>query len=68
MRRRSYHTLFNNNGKHGLKPVLDLRGDPPYKHIFLRDRLRGNGLYTFDINQYYRNIPGVGLSGLVPNP
>ena len=68
MRRRSYHTLFNNNGKHGLKPVLDLRGDPPYKHIFLRDRLRGNRLYTFDIDQYYRNIPGVGLSGLVPNP
>ncbi len=68
MRRRTYHTTFNNTRKHALKPVLDLRGTPPYEYIFIRDRVRGNNPQTFDINEYYRNIPGIGLNGLVPNP
>ncbi|TNJ44919.1 RagB/SusD family nutrient uptake outer membrane protein [Tamlana fucoidanivorans] len=68
MRRRTYHTTFNNTRKHALKPVIDLRGEPPYKYIFIRDRIRGNDPQTFDVNEYYRNIPGIGLNGLVPNP
>ncbi len=68
IRRRTYHTTFDQTRKHALKPVLDLRGEAPYEYIFLRDRVRGNDPNTFNINEYYRNIPGIGLSGLVPNP
>lgn len=68
MRRRTYHTLFNVTRKHALKPVLDLRGTAPFKYIFVRDRIRENDPQTFNINEYYRNIPGIGLNGLVPNP
>jgi hypothetical protein len=68
IRRRTYHTTFDQTRKHALKPVLDLRGNAPYKYIFIRDRVRGNDPKTFNINEYYRNIPGTGLNGLVPNP
>ncbi|SNR43781.1 Starch-binding associating with outer membrane [Lutibacter agarilyticus] len=68
MRRRTYHTTFNNTRKHSLMPVLDLRGSAPYKYIFVRNRVRGNSPQTFDIKHYYRAIPGVGLNGLVQNP
>lgn len=68
MRRRTYHTTFNVTRKHALKPVLDLRGEAPYEYIMIRDRVRGNDPQTFNINEYYRNIPGIGLNGLVPNP
>ncbi|MFB0908870.1 MAG: RagB/SusD family nutrient uptake outer membrane protein [Spirosomataceae bacterium] len=68
IRRRSYHTTFNNTRKHALKPVLDLRGEAPFSYIFVRGRVRENDPQTFNINEYYRNIPGVGLNGLVPNP
>ncbi|THD66813.1 RagB/SusD family nutrient uptake outer membrane protein [Robertkochia marina] len=68
MRRRSYHTTFNNTRKHALFPVLDLRGDGPYEYIFLRNRIRGNDPQTFDVTNYYRKIPGTGLNGLIQNP
>ena len=68
MRRRSYHTTFNNTRKHALKPILDLSGSFPYEYIFIRDRVRGNDPQTFDEREYYRNIPGIGLNDLVPNP
>jgi hypothetical protein len=68
LRRRTYHTIFNNTRKHALKPVLDLRGTAPYKYIFIRDRIRENDPQTFNVNEYYRDIPGIGLNGLVPNP
>lgn len=68
MRRRTYHTTFNNTRKHGLKPVLDLTKGEPLQYIFVRGRLRGNSPQTFDEREYYRNIPGIGLNDLVPNP
>ena len=68
MRRREYHTTFNNTRKHALKPVLDLTKGEPFQYIFIRDRIRGNDPQTFDEREYYRNIPGIGLNDLVPNP
>ena len=68
MRRRQYHTLFNVTRKHALKPVLDLTKGEPFQYIFIRDRVRGNDPQTFDERQYYRNIPGIGINDLVPNP
>lgn len=68
MRRRSYHTTFNNTRKHALKPLLDLRGSAPFSYIFIRDRVRGNDPQTFDEREYYRDIPGIGLNDLIPNP
>jgi hypothetical protein len=47
---------------------LDLRGTAPYKYIFIRDRIQNTNPLTADINEYYRDIPGLGLNGLVPNP
>lgn len=68
MRRRNYHTTFNNTRKHSLMPVLDLRGSAPFEYIFVRNRVRGNSPQTFDQKYYYRSIPGIGLNGLVQNP
>lgn len=68
LRRRTYHTTFNTTRKHALKPLLDLRGTAPYKYIFIRDRIQNTNPLTADINEYYRDIPGLGLNGLVPNP
>lgn len=68
MRRREYHTTFNNTRKHALKPVLDLRTGNCDTYIFVRGRIRGNDPQTFDEREYYRNIPGIGLNDLVPNP
>lgn len=68
MRRRTYHTTFNNTRKHALQPILDLRGTAPFKYILVRARVLGNNPQTFNIGEYYRNIPGIGLNGLVPNP
>ena len=68
LRRRTFHTTFNNTRKHALKPVLDLQGSEPFEYIFIRGRIRGNDPQTFDEREYYRNIPGIGLNDLVPNP
>jgi hypothetical protein len=69
-RRREYHTLFNNYKRHALVQLIDLRENNP-KYVFLRieqfhDVLAGGR--TFQTIDYYYNIPGVGVSGLVNNP
>lgn len=67
VRRREYHTLFNNSVRHALIPVLDLRVSPA-KYIFIRQTIQRLNPSTFDYKQYYRYIPGVGSNGLVQNP
>ncbi|MCF0056354.1 RagB/SusD family nutrient uptake outer membrane protein [Dyadobacter sp. CY356] len=67
IRRREYHTLFNNSVRHALIPVLDLRVSPA-KYIFIRQTIQRLNPATFDYRQYYRSIPGIGSNGLVQNP
>ncbi|MCE7064627.1 RagB/SusD family nutrient uptake outer membrane protein [Dyadobacter sp. CY326] len=67
VRRREYHTLFNNRVRHALIPVLDLRVTPA-KYIFIRENIARLNPATFDYKQYYRSIPGIGANGLVQNP
>jgi hypothetical protein len=67
IRRRTYHTEFNNASRHALMPLLDLRGTAPFKFIFVRQTLNNSPL-TFEPKYYYRSIPGIGLNGLVQNP
>lgn len=67
MRRREYHTLFNNTIMHALLPVVDLRVSPA-KYIFIRTAVPRGWNYTFDIRQYYRYIPGIGSNNLIQNP
>jgi hypothetical protein len=67
IRRREYHTLFNNAVRHALIPVLDLRVSPA-RYIFIRQTIQRLNPATFDYKQYYRSIPGVGSNGLVQNP
>jgi hypothetical protein len=69
-RRREYHTLFNNYKRHALVQLVDLREDKP-KYVFLRmDQFHDvlSGGRTFQTMNYYYNIPGVDVSGLVNNP
>ena len=67
IRRREYHTLFNNTLRHALVPVLDLRVSPA-KYIFIRQAIQRMNPTTFEYRQYYRYIPGIGANGLVQNP
>lgn len=67
IRRREYHTLFNNTLRHALVPVLDLRVSPA-KYIFIRQAVQRLTPVTFDYKLYYRYIPGIGSNGLVQNP
>ena len=67
IRRREYHTLFNNSVLHALIPVLDLRVSPA-KYIFIRQTIQRLNPATFDYRQYYRYVPGIGANGLVQNP
>lgn len=67
IRRREYHTLFNNTVRHALIPVLDLRVSPA-KYIFIRQAIQRLNPSTFDYRQYYRYVPGIGANGLVQNP
>lgn len=67
MRRREYHTLFQNTSMHALLPVVDLRVNPA-KYIFIRTEAPRGWRYTFDIRQYYRYVPGIGANGLIQNP
>lgn len=67
IRRREYHTLFNNTVRHALVPVLDLRVSPA-KYIFIRQAIQRMNPSTFDYRQYYRYVPGIGANGLVQNP
>ncbi|WP_126974469.1 RagB/SusD family nutrient uptake outer membrane protein [Gynurincola endophyticus] len=67
IRRREYHTLFDNTIVHALLPVIDLRVTPA-KYIFLRTEVPRGWRYTFDMRQYYRYIPGIGSNNLIQNP
>ncbi|MFD1139859.1 RagB/SusD family nutrient uptake outer membrane protein [Larkinella insperata] len=67
IRRREYHTVFNNTMRHAILPVLDLRVTPA-KYIFIRTNIPRSNPATFDYRQYYRSIPGIGANGLVQNP
>lgn len=67
IRRREYHTLFNNRFMHTLLPLLDLR-TLPAKYIFVRVNTPNSNTRTFQPKSYYRSIPGIGANGLVQNP
>jgi hypothetical protein len=67
IRRREYHTVFNNTMRHSILPVLDLRVTPA-KYIFIRTNVARSNPSTFDYKQYYRYVPGIGANGLVQNP
>jgi hypothetical protein len=70
VRWREFHILFSNNNKrHALLPILDLREEEP-KYIFIRanwihdERSGGN---TFQSSNYYQSIPNTNINKLVPN-
>lgn len=70
MRRREFHTLFNQTNRTVLVPMIDLREQTP-KYIFIRanffkDEL--NNGHTFQPTNYYKGIPGVNTNGLIQNP
>ena len=65
IRRREYHTKFNNTKRAALAPVLDLRTK---KWIFVRKYARNVTGQTFPEKCYYRSIPGTGANGLTQNP
>ncbi|HET8830130.1 MAG TPA: RagB/SusD family nutrient uptake outer membrane protein [Pelobium sp.] len=70
VRRREFHTLFNSTKRTALVPMLDLRLPTP-KYIFVRANNyfdeRNNG-QNFQIQSYYKAIPGVSNNKLVQNP
>lgn len=68
IRRREYHTLFNNRSMHTLLPLQDLRALPQTKYIFVRVVVPNTNPRTFETRNYYRYIPGIGSNGLVQNP
>lgn len=68
IRRREYHTEFNNRLKHSLLPLQDLRALPATKYIFVRVNVPNFNSQTFQPKSYYRPIPGIGSNGLVQNP
>lgn len=70
VRRRDYHTVFNNTTRKSLVPVLDLRTPTP-SYIFVRANnfydQRANG-QRFEPKSYYLPIPGISTNKLVQNP
>lgn len=67
IRRREYHTIFNNTVRHALVPLLDLRVDPP-QYIFVRKTVSREPSLTFPPHFYYTSIPGIGSNDLIQNP
>lgn len=67
IRRREFHTAFNNRYMHTLLPLQDLRTIPA-KYIFVRVNTPNSNTRTFEPKAYYRYIPGIGANGLVQNP
>ena len=69
-RRREYHTMYNNFRRKSLVQMVDLREQQP-KYVFIRienfQDIRAGG-QTFQIRDYYQNIPGINVSGLINNP
>ncbi|HEX2536212.1 MAG TPA: RagB/SusD family nutrient uptake outer membrane protein [Chitinophagaceae bacterium] len=68
IRRREFHTEFNNRMMHALLPLQDLRALPAVKYIFVRVNVPNSNARTFEPRSYYRPIPGVGANGAVQNP
>ncbi|SEW36736.1 RagB/SusD family nutrient uptake outer membrane protein [Chitinophaga arvensicola] len=68
IRRREYHTEFNNRMLHSLLPLRDLRALPATKYIFVRVDVPNTNTKTFQPKSYYRPIPGIGSNGLIQNP
>ena len=69
-RLRDYEALYQNYRRKSLVQLIDLREDPP-KYVFLRiDNFQDvrNGGRTFQRMNYYQDIPGTNVSGLVNNP
>nr|WKN35454.1 RagB/SusD family nutrient uptake outer membrane protein [Tunicatimonas sp. TK19036] len=67
IRRREYHTVFDQRRLHSLFPLLDLRLEPP-QYIFVRAFTPNLNPRNFDYKWYYRPIPGIGANGLTQNP
>lgn len=67
MRRREYHTVFNNYIKKILMPIRDLRGTAPFNYIFIR-RENTKTPKTFMHRDYYRRVDNLGLNALTQNP
>lgn len=68
IRRREFHTEFNNRYMHSILPLQDLRALPATKYIFVRVNLPNSNPKTFEPKSYYRYIPGIASNGLVQNP
>ncbi len=68
MRRREFHTEFNNRYLHAIFPLRDLTALPAEKYIFVRANVPNTNPKTFEPRSYYRYIPGIGSNGLVQNP
>jgi hypothetical protein len=68
VRRREFHTEFNNRFMHSLLPLQDLRALPATKYIFVRVNAPNTNTKTFQPRSYYRYIPGISANGLVQNP
>ncbi len=70
IRWREFHTIFSNRDKrHALLPILDLRETSP-KYIFVRVNWiqdEKNGGHTFQISNYYQQIPNTNINKLIPN-
>ncbi len=66
-RRRIYHSELHNTVRKVLVPVLDLRVDPP-QYIFIRKNASRERARSYLPMEYYREIPGTSVSGLVQNP
>ena len=67
IRRREFHTMFNNKLKTALVPMIDLRGATP-QYIYVRKNVPGSSPTTFPEKDYYRHIPGVSGNGVIQNP
>ncbi len=65
IRRREYHTRFNNVYRHALVPIYDIASQ---KYMFVRANSRNTHPRTFLEQWYYKTIPGVSTNNLVQNP
>lgn len=65
IRRREYHTEFDNRHRHALVPVFDTR---VMKYIFIRKEATRTPKSTFVTQWYYKRIPGIATNGLIQNP
>ncbi|RYZ98907.1 MAG: RagB/SusD family nutrient uptake outer membrane protein, partial [Sphingobacteriaceae bacterium] len=68
VRRREFHTVFDNTMIHAIMPIQDLRALPATKYIYVRVNGINQWYKTFQPRSYYKPIPGIGSNGLVQNP